>query len=72
MYLRKTIYQMSERMKSIIEVFHKGHRENLVSMIVGIVYARHVSLPSIAQHAPMKKIQLESRVQRFERLLACE
>jgi len=71
MYLRQTMYQMSVRLKSIIWVFHKAHVENLVAMIVGIVYARSVSLPKIAQHAPIKQIQLESRVQRFERLLEC-
>jgi hypothetical protein len=58
-------------LKSMITPFHKTHIENLVAMIVGIVYARAVTLPKIAGHAPMKDIQLESRVQRFERLLDC-
>ncbi len=72
MYLRNIIYQMQWRLKSLIGRFHKSHNENLVSMIVGIVYARNVQLPKIAERSPMKAIQLESRVQRFERLLACE
>jgi len=72
MYLRNIIYQMKRRLKSLIGTFHKAHNENLVAMIVGIVYARNVQLPKIAERAPIKEIQLESRVQRFERLLACE
>jgi hypothetical protein len=40
-------------------------------MIVGIVYSRSVALPKIAEYAPIKEIQLESQVERFERLLVC-
>jgi hypothetical protein len=40
-------------------------------MIVGIAYSRSVNLPQVASHVPIKKIQIESRVQRFERLLDC-
>src|SRR5436853_947678 len=72
MYLRNIIYQMKGLLKSLIGEFHKSHTENLAAMIVGIVYSRNVTLPKIAERAPVKPIQLESRVQRFERLLACE
>jgi hypothetical protein len=72
MYLRNIIYQMQEQLKRVIGTFHKAHDKNLVSMIVGIAYARNVGLPKIAERSPMKAIQLESRVERFERLLACE
>lgn len=72
MYLRNIIYQMQGRLKRLIGTFHKSHNENLVSMIVGIVYGRNAGLPKIAERAPMKAIQLESRVERFERLLCCE
>lgn len=72
MYLRKIIYQMQGHLKRVIGKFHKSHNENLVSMIVGIAYARNAGLPKIAERSPMKAIELESRVQRFERLLRCE
>lgn len=72
MYLRNIIYQMQGQLKRVIGKFHKTHNDNLVSMIVGMVYARNVGLPKIAERSPMKAIQMESRVERFERLLACE
>jgi hypothetical protein len=71
MYLRQTIYQLGPRVKALVPAFHKSHIENLVFMIVGIAYSRSVSLPAVANHVPIKKIQIESRVQRFERLLDC-
>jgi transposase len=40
-------------------------------MVVGMVYARSVNLPQIASYAKPREIQLESRVQRFERVLRC-
>jgi hypothetical protein len=52
-------------------MFHKSHVENLIWMVVGMVYSRSVTLPKVAEHAPVSYIQLESRVQRLERLLRC-
>jgi len=40
-------------------------------MVVGMVYAKSVNLPQIASYAKPAEIQLESRVQRFERVLKC-
>jgi hypothetical protein len=40
-------------------------------MVVGMVYAKSVNLPQIASSAKPANIQLESRVQRFERVLKC-
>lgn len=69
MRLREIKYQMSLRLKSVLPIFHKSHYENLIWMVVGIVYSRSVSLPKVAEQAPISQIQLESRVERFERLL---
>jgi hypothetical protein len=41
-------------------------------MVVGMVYAKSVNLPQIASYAKPADIQLESRVQRFERVLKCK
>jgi hypothetical protein len=71
MQLRTVRYQMHVRLKSLLPVFHKAHVGNLASMVVGITSARSVSLPHIAQHTPLGSIQVESRVERFERLLCC-
>jgi hypothetical protein len=62
---------MSLRLKSLVPKFHKSHNENLIWMVVGMVYSRSVSLPTVAGSAPISQIQLESRVERFERLLQC-
>ena len=72
MYLRTVTYQLGVRLKSLIPCFHKSHVENLVLLVTGIAYARSVSLPKAAGAVPYKRIQLESRVERFERLLQCE
>jgi Transposase DDE domain len=72
MYLRQVTYQLGWRLKSLIPCFHKSHLENLVLLVVGIAYSRSVSLPKAAGAVPHKRIQLESRVERFERLLQCE
>lgn len=72
MYLRKVTYQLGARVKSLVPCFHKSHLQNLVLLVIGIAYSRSVSLPKAAQEAPYKRIQVESRVQRFERLLQCE
>jgi len=71
MRLREIKYQMSLKLKSLLPVFHKSHYENLIWMVVGMVYSRSVSLPKVAESAPVNQIQLESRVERFERLLRC-
>lgn len=71
MYLRTVIYQLGTRLKSLLPCFHKSHHENLIWLIVGMTYGRTVSLPGAARKAPGKRIQLEGRVQRFERLLQC-
>ena len=72
MYLRKVTYQLGHRIKSLVPCFHKSHVENLVLLVVGIAYGRSVSLPKAAESVPYKRIQIESRVARFERLLTCE
>lgn len=71
MYLRKVIYQMQLQIESRIPCFHLSQRRNLASMVVGMVYARSVNLPQIASFAKPAAIQLEARVQRFERVLKC-
>ncbi len=71
MYLRKVIYQMQTQIESLIPCFHRSHRRNLASMVVGMVYAKSVNLPQIASYAKPAEMQLESRVQRFERVLKC-
>lgn len=72
MYLRKVIYQTQTRIESLIPCFHRSHRRNLALMVVGMCYGRSVNLPQIASYAKPANIQLESRVQRFERLLKTE
>lgn len=71
MYLRKVIYQMQTQIESLIPSFHRSHRRNLALMVVGMVYGKSVNLPNIASYAKPADIQLESRVQRFERVLKC-
>jgi len=72
MYLRKVTYQLGLRVKSLVPRFHKSHLENLALLVIGIAYSRSVSLPKAAGAVPFKRIQVESRVERFERLLQCE
>src|SRR5262245_15190551 len=72
MYLRKVTYQLGLRLKSLVPRFHKSHLENLALLVIGIAYSRSVSLPKAAGAVPYKRIQVESRVERFERLLQCE
>lgn len=72
MYLRKVAYQLSVRVKSLVPCFHKSHLQNLALLVIGITYSRSVSLPKAAGAVPFKRIQLESRVERFERLLQCD
>lgn len=71
MYLRQIIYQMQTKIESLIPCFHRSHRRNLALMVVGMCYAKSVNLPQIASFAKPASIQLEARVQRFERLLKC-
>jgi hypothetical protein len=72
MYLRKITYQLGVRVKSLVPCFHKSHLQNLTLLVIGIAYSRSVSLPKAAGAVPYGRIQLESRVERFERLLQCE
>src|SRR5574341_25956 len=72
MYLRKVTYQLGLRVKSLVPCFHKSHLQNLVLLVIGIAYSRSVSLPKAAGAVPYNRIQLESRVERFERLVQCE
>ena len=72
MYLRKVTSQLGLRLKSLVPCFHKSHLENLILLVIGIAYSRSVSLPAAANAAPYRRIQVESRVQRFERLVQCE
>ncbi len=62
---------MQTNIESLIPSFHRSHRRNLALMVVGMVYAKSVNLPQIASYAKPADIQLESRVQRFERVLKC-
>src|SRR5437867_3307082 len=71
MYLREVTYQFGVRLKSLLPCFHKAHVENLVLLTIGIAYSRSVNLPTAAGAVPLKRIQLESRVARFERLVQC-
>jgi hypothetical protein len=71
MYLRKIIYQMQTNIESLIPSFHRSHRRNLATMVVGMCYAKSVNLPQIASFAKPANIQLEARVQRFERVVQC-
>ena len=52
MYLRNVIYQLGTRLKSLLPCFHKSHHENLSGLVVGMVYARRVSLPAAAGKRP--------------------
>jgi hypothetical protein len=72
MYLRKVTYQLGLRVKSLVPRFHKSHLENLALLVIGIAYSWSVSLPKAAGAVPYKRTQVESRVERFERLLQCE
>lgn len=70
--IRKVFYQMQYRLGQMLPVFHKAHVKNLIGLVVGIVHAEGVTLPRAASRAPLgSKVQLEARVQRFERLLKC-
>jgi len=71
MYLRKVTYQLEVRIKSLVPCFHQSHLRNLALLVIGIAYSRSVSLPKAAGKVPYR-MQVEGRVQRFERLLACE
>ena len=71
MYLRKVTYQLVQKIKSLVPSFHQPHHENLALLIVGLVYGRSVSLPKAAAAVPYQRIQVASRVERFERLVQC-
>lgn len=71
MRLRVIGYQMRARVRNLVPCFHKSHVENLGHMVVGMVFAQSVSLPSVARYMPLSSIQLEGRVERLERLLSC-
>jgi hypothetical protein len=60
------------RVQSLVPCFHRSHLKNLALLVVGIAYSKSVSLPKAASAVPYKRIQIESRVERFERLLQCE
>jgi hypothetical protein len=72
MYLRKVKYQLEARVRSLVPCFHQSHLRNLALLVVGIAYSRSVSLVKAAGKAPCNGIQVEARVERFERLLQCE
>ena len=72
MCLRKITYQLGLRVKSLVPRFHRSHLENLALLVIGIACSRRVSLPRAAGAAPYKRVQVESRIERFERLLQCE
>ena len=72
MYLRQVTYQLGVRLKSLVPRFHKSNLENLVLLVIGIAYSRSDFLPKAAQAVPYYWIQVESRVQRFERLVQYE
>jgi len=72
MYLQTISYQLGVRVKGLVPYFHKSHLENLMLLVIGIAYRRSVSLPKAASAVPYRRIQLESRVERFELLVQCE
>src|SRR5437867_5553205 len=71
MRLRVIAYQMRARVRNLVPCFHKAHVENLGLMVVGMVFAQSVALPSVAKYVALSSIQLEGRVERLERLLRC-
>jgi hypothetical protein len=71
MSLRPVLYQMREQLRSMLPTFPKTQMTNLAAMVVGMTYAENVRLPEIARRAPISRTQIDSRVQRFERLLDC-
>lgn len=71
MYLPTVQYQMQYQIESKLPRFHKSHRKNLALMVVGMAYEKSVQLPQLAQGVRVQGIQVESRVQRFERVLQC-
>jgi hypothetical protein len=58
--------------KSLVPRFRKSRLQNLALLVVGIAYSESVSLPKAARAVPYKRIQVESRVESFERFLQCE
>jgi hypothetical protein len=58
--------------KSLVPCIHKSHLQNLALLVAGIAYSESLSLPKAARAVPYKRIQIESRVERFERLLQSE
>lgn len=69
MYLRTVTYQMQNQMESLLPCFHQAQRRNLALLVTGMAYSKSVNLPQAASSVAVKGIQVESRVQRFERLL---
>jgi hypothetical protein len=72
MYLRAVTYQMQHQIESLVPRFHKAHQRNLALLVTGIAYSKSVCLPQAASAIFVHGIQLESRVERFERLLQCQ
>lgn len=71
MPVARTVYQMEQRLRSFLPVFHRSHIRNLSSLVVGMVSAQAVTLPKVAAWVSRGKRSLESQVERFERLLRC-
>lgn len=71
MYLRAVTYQMQHQIESMLPCFHKSHQKNLALMVLGMAYSKSVQLPQIANSVDVRAIQVESRVQRFERVVQC-
>jgi hypothetical protein len=69
MPVANTVYQMEQRLRSFLPVFHQSHVKNLAALVVGMVSARAVTLPKVAAWVSGGKRSLESQVERFERLL---
>ncbi len=62
---------MQYRLMNLLPNFHKGQVKNLIALAVGMAAGGSVNLPQVARYAPIGKIQVEGRVQRFERLIQC-
>ena len=71
MDLRAVTYQMQQQVESVLPCFHKTQPKNLALLVTGIAYRKSVSLPHAASAVFVPGIEVESRVERFERLVQC-
>jgi len=58
--------------KSLVQRLHKSRLQNLAIRVVRIANSESASLPKATRVALYNRLQIESHVERFERLLQCE